>query len=282
MSDKTTRPPLHPMPDDAELQALYREGVDELPSAALDARILKAARAMNAERSADKKRAASRRNSWWKNWLLPVSVTAVAVLGVSLSLRVIDEQTTLEAARMASEAPPATQRNDSANRNAAALESERPAGSEKKESAAKAIAPRPEEALAVGSAALADRAGTAAEGRLGALAPPVAPPAAAPSAVPSSPTPASAVDSRQAFERRRSDQPAGNLAAPSLKKSAASPDTAEADSTNASTASNESTPEKWLDEIRALRRSGRLAEAATQLDRFRQRYPDYRLPADLK
>lgn len=41
-------------------------------------------------------------------------------------------------------------------------------------------------------------------------------------------------------------------------------------------------PEKWLEQIEALRKQGRLEEAKTSLAHFRQRYPDYPLPAGLK
>lgn len=41
-------------------------------------------------------------------------------------------------------------------------------------------------------------------------------------------------------------------------------------------------PEKWLERIEDLRRQGRLDEAKTSLAEFRKRYPDYRLPDNLK
>lgn len=41
-------------------------------------------------------------------------------------------------------------------------------------------------------------------------------------------------------------------------------------------------PEAWLEEIRSLRRQGRLAEAERSLREFRAAYPDYRLPEDLR
>jgi hypothetical protein len=42
------------------------------------------------------------------------------------------------------------------------------------------------------------------------------------------------------------------------------------------------TPEQWLEDIRRLRREGREPEAQAQLAAFRQAYPDYRLPEDMK
>ena len=41
-------------------------------------------------------------------------------------------------------------------------------------------------------------------------------------------------------------------------------------------------PEAWLQRVRDLRAAGRDAEAVQSLARFRQRYPDFPLPADLK
>jgi resuscitation-promoting factor RpfA len=41
-------------------------------------------------------------------------------------------------------------------------------------------------------------------------------------------------------------------------------------------------PERWLARILVLRRQGSVAEAHVQLARFKQRYPDYPLPAELK
>ncbi len=41
-------------------------------------------------------------------------------------------------------------------------------------------------------------------------------------------------------------------------------------------------PEAWLQRIRELRAAGRETEAAQSLARFRQRYPDFPLPTDMK
>jgi hypothetical protein len=40
-------------------------------------------------------------------------------------------------------------------------------------------------------------------------------------------------------------------------------------------------PERWIEEIRELRRRGRATEAEASLKAFRERYPDYALPDDL-
>ena len=42
------------------------------------------------------------------------------------------------------------------------------------------------------------------------------------------------------------------------------------------------TPEKWLEDIRALKRQGKTADAERELAELKKRYPDYRLPEDLR
>jgi hypothetical protein len=49
-----------------------------------------------------------------------------------------------------------------------------------------------------------------------------------------------------------------------------------------SEAGERTTPERWLQDIRKLRTEGKAAEAERELDEFRKRYPDYRLPEDLQ
>ncbi len=47
-------------------------------------------------------------------------------------------------------------------------------------------------------------------------------------------------------------------------------------------ASDEKSPERWIVEIRALKRIGRTPAAEAMLIEFRKRFPDYKLPDDLK
>jgi len=44
----------------------------------------------------------------------------------------------------------------------------------------------------------------------------------------------------------------------------------------------ERTPEKWLEDIRKLKIEGKTAEVERELGEFKKRYPDYRLPEDLR
>jgi hypothetical protein len=50
----------------------------------------------------------------------------------------------------------------------------------------------------------------------------------------------------------------------------------------ASPAAIKRTPERWLDEIRLLKLDGNTADAQRELEEFKDRYPDYRVPDDLR
>lgn len=79
---------MKPTLTDDKIAATYRAAAQALPGAELDARILAAARQQLADRRQEKKRTGG---DGWRRWRIPVSVTAVAVLGVSLSFRVSEE-----------------------------------------------------------------------------------------------------------------------------------------------------------------------------------------------
>jgi hypothetical protein len=44
----------------------------------------------------------------------------------------------------------------------------------------------------------------------------------------------------------------------------------------------ERSPGTWLEDIRKLKAQGRTAEVERELAEFKRRYPDYRLPEDLR
>jgi len=50
----------------------------------------------------------------------------------------------------------------------------------------------------------------------------------------------------------------------------------------AASEAKERTPEKWLEDIRRIKSEGKATEAERELAEFRKRYPDYRLPEDLR
>lgn len=279
-------------PDDSELQALYRaaaQAAGDEPDARLDARILAAARAASSERQARRQRPPA---AWWKRWLVPVSVTAVAVLGVSLSFRVNEEQAALEAARQVSEAVTARQAPPAATTarpepaplpvSPPTLLRAKPAAESPAPPAAELPPPRaPRDLPAEVGAASEEKARRE-----------LAPSAPAPAAFGQARSPTlddrassaakAAAELRESSARRsraiESDQALGASApASGLNRQSLTPPRQNEEAT-----ALEASPERWLEKIRALRRANRLAEALQELDRFRQRYPDFALPDDLK
>jgi outer membrane biosynthesis protein TonB len=222
---------------DPRVSNRYRELGAEEPPRALDEAIL----------------AASRRpaRSWTQRWALPLSLAAVVVLSVTVTLRIQQEQPALES--------PAEVR---------APVSKEAAQKQEKEKADKPL-PRKEPApfqpapqmrapaVAEPPAKVRDevQAGTAAKAAAVAPAPAAAP--ASPAAVPAS---------RAA--REAESGAAGALAPQAAPEQALSKRAAE-------------TPERELERIAQLRRDGRHEEADKALAEFRKRHPDYRIPPEM-
>lgn len=279
------------MPQDALLARLYREQTDSAaqPPAALDARILAAARAAAASRPAP------RALPWWRRFAVPISVAAVLVVSATLTLMVHEERAKLEAPPpAAAPAPvpaPSTQAADTAavrpqeaapagqpgaasplpraatpqpqTRRQDVAREAKPAPEPRAEPPAAAVAPPPAAAPAapLGEAFPATRPAPQSEGRILS-----APMREAPSASPSA----------------REEEGAGGVVSPAMRaktREALAPGSA-AKSEAADAAQR--APEDWLRQIRELRRAGREAEWRAELARFRARYPDYALPADLR
>ena len=294
-------PPQPELPDSAasEFQALYREAAHAEPDAMLDRRILDAARAELRGAGAAKAR---RQPPWWQGWLPAASALALALVGVSVTWRVMDQQESdlrreMKAAEAVRERPVAA-----------------PAGVAPAQGAAeaspvpRAAAPLAEQKRRAESTALKD-------------APPRVPEPAAASA-PAAPAPAAPVapmppgiadealkksvrsEKEDLRERRDASAAAGAAAGAAAsparqagkleagRPGAASRNEAAADSAGAPAAGSAAKsaaapavdgpgPEVWLKQIRELRAAGRSAEAAQSLARFRARYPDYALPDDL-
>lgn len=260
----------------SELHALYQKNVGAEPDLLLDRRVLDAARAeLQNDRLADSKR----RTPWWKAWLLPVSVAAVAVLGLSVTLRVMDDQErqlreTMAVAERAPEAvtkvlpverPVVTKPSINAPESKAAsprLESravQRAPATTEKSRAEKAPDAR---VLPAQPGALRDEAVAA-----GAVAQSVekAQTPALPMAAPAPMATAKALKKREDAEGRRE------------AAFASTPNKAEAKA-----ADDAATPEAWLKHVRELQAAGRSTEAAQSLARLRARYPDFVLPDDLR
>lgn len=288
--------------DEQRLAALYREASRAEPGPGLDRRILDAARAAVAAKARPRK-------PWWKNLLVPVSVAAVAVLGVSLTLRVVDEEE--RQLRQERRAPPAAERAAPAKADAPVMAPAVPppaaeprhkaagSGEEKRAPAKPAVEraakpfPATPRAADEGDAAvpappplepITSRGVPAPAGAVGAmraepeakiLAPPMIPaPAAAPMQAPER---MKKQAQSRALETQREIGSGNSLR---LREDRAAP--AAKDEAGSAVATDPATPEAWLSAIRELRASGYSVEAAQSLARFRQRYPDYPLPEDLK
>lgn len=261
------------------LHALYRDAAGDEPAPALDRAILDAARAEVRPGGASK-----RRTPWWKRWLPATAALAVAVMGLSLTWRVMDEQERRLREEMA--APKAA--HDSAEQAPAA---ERPIAAPRlPDAAAPAVATtrRDEPAATIDAPPRVS----------GSLATPAPAPAAEP--VPREALKKSRrAESEQMPERRDVDaaaesvaggmRQAGKLEAKSLGAASgadeAAPNLARPATQPASVpavpVADAATPDAWLKRIRELRAAGRHAEALQSLARFRLRYPEFALPDDL-
>ena len=287
-------PPTSDVPEStvSELHALYHEAAGAEPSPMLDRSILDAAHFELRAVAATKSR---RHPPWWKGWLTAASAIAVAVLGLSLTWRVMDEQER----HLREEARAASGMRESADKaagNAAAAkrstETETPpsinaqapaaAKSHRVESQAAQDSPAAMQEPAAQPAAAAEprpflapqetaRMEAAAAGSLTRSTPaPAALPAPAADTVKSSKRGEAnelreRPDARSAFDAGSgAEKAAGSVARPFARL-----------------ADDGATPEAWLKHIRELRAAGRSAEAEQSLARFRARYPDLVLPDDL-
>lgn len=225
---------------------LYRQAATEMPSATLDARIQQAAR---------------RHISTGKpRWMLPLSAAAAVLLAFGVLLEMqqqgitpvpvepMDEASSTAAPAIAPEVPqaqdaPKEYRNDSAP---AAETLQRETRADPRES--KKAEPFP-------------------------ASPPAQPPAS-PSANPAVSRPDAA---QQKAQTPRQDGTTG-----AMPQQAPAPSTPAADATMGEESAAIRAPEDWLARIRELRAQGRSEDAARELRIFREHYPDYPLPQDLR
>jgi len=266
------------LPRDAELSALYRAAAEALPPPALDRSILAAAQAAVKPVTP----AVGRSRPWWLRFAAPMGVFATLVLTVTVVMLVEHEQEDL------------LPRGDDAPAAASApLQSVEP--EQKKEKAAAEAMPQRLQAPATKSAAAPEAAAPAVAGSV--APPPVERRSAAGAAADAAtsrdeakefaPAPAAPAPSAQpaASPGELSSRPAAAPPAPLLERAAPmskSMERAARGSVNLSADQVQRSPEAWLAEIRRLRTEGREAEAREQLERFRQAYPDFVLPADLR
>jgi hypothetical protein len=242
----------------SELHALYREAATEEPGPLLDRNILDAARAEVQPAIAPR-----RQRPRWQSWFAATSAVAVAVLGLSLTWRVMDEQEqALRQEISAGQAAP-----DTVSRSAPA---EVPPAAKPSRNAQ---APAVDAAVVRSKAAAPALDATVAQSKPGAPTPAPAPAPAEPLAFPGAPA-ASAPAEASAQKSRRAEADQMRETRDASAASSAAPASALGKLTVAA-------PEAWLQQIRELRAAGRIAEAAQSLARFRGRYPDFVLPDDL-
>ncbi len=281
----------------SELQALYREAAHAEPDAMLDRKILDAARA---ELRGAGKTKARRMPPWWKGWLPAASALAIALVGLSITWRVMDQQERdLRQEMKAAEGV--------RERSVEAAGGAGPA-----QGAADAV-PLPPAPAPVAAKDRRVESTTLREAPPGATGPAAMPASAVPAPMaPMAPVVADEAvkksgpaENKELREQRdvapvmgdvsgkarqaaklEAGGPAsgssGATAAESLAVPAAKPVEAKSAVGSVSQAPPDAaTPQAWLQQIRELRAAGRDAEAAQSLARFRARYPDFALPDDL-
>jgi hypothetical protein len=234
-----------------DLSRLYRDAARPEPPRALDDAILAAARRATGERPQNLR--SSRR------WSVPFALAATVVLSVSITTLVYEERQPGDVSAPASGAAPASPAAESAAAQPRPQSAEplakpayQPAPPARRDAAAALSSPAPEnkaaqpvfQAAPAPPAAIANHAAAPAGSLMGGVGA-------------TSPAPGM-------LEKR---------ARSSLNREEAVADTLDG---------NEHAPERWIADIRELKRAGRATEAADRLVEFRKRFPSYQLPDDLK
>ena len=263
-------------PGDDELSRRYRALAREEPAAQIDAAILAASR-----------RAVGARPGGARRWAGPVSIAAVLVLGIGVTLRMQQERPGIETSAPMSEyqMPEARPEPRQLDADTAKLAAPTPVPAP----LAKQATPKP--VRVAPQSRLADAAPAAPP----APAPTAPPPAAATMAVPPAqsiaprattvPAPPAAAalsrrdpapeqTSRDAIAERGARDASGEAAvAPRAKREAG-----RANEARALGAAQSESPADMLERIAKLRGEARHAEADKALEEFRGRYPEYRIP----
>ncbi len=280
---------------DSELSQAYREAKHPEPSPALDARILAAAQAAVAPQ---------RRRPAWFGWAVPLSTTAVLVLGISLLFRMqLEAPETMREdmpplPALESDANPDTNPDASPAKSSSAAPAARSAApaaqamAERKADRTPA-APKPRPAPTVVSAvsksaaneaeAASDASVPAAVEARAAIAPMLPPRPSSVTDGVAAPAPAAATGASLAKEYTiRAER---ETAAKSLNPSAAPASAARLKQSmsrmQAAPPLMES-PEQWVESIRKLLREGQIEAARKSLEDLQKRYPDFLLPPDLE
>lgn len=277
-----------PDPGTDRLRSLYREAATDEPGPALDRFVLEAARSeLDAVRAAR-----SRPAPWWKSWLPATTAIAAVLIGVSVTWRVMDEQERrLRQEMNAAEAPERAAPSKADSGAAADAVPATPARARRAEDAVRDLAPP--------AAPVSAAPATGVEAQAFPATPPTA---VRPSAEPESKKPrpmeidalrerrdagvasdaatGTASNAPAAAARQAGKLEAGTPGLGATGEAAAGPSPRPAAKFLAAPAADPAAG-AWLRQIRELRAAGRSAEAAQSLARFRARYPDFPVPADL-
>jgi hypothetical protein len=282
-----------PQHKDQDLSRVYSEGAWPEPSRQIDDAILEASR-----------RAARARHPVLHRWGPPFALAATVVVGVSLALLVTERQSVRDMSDyFRSSEPEAPKPGPQRRREAAApaAPASRADAAPKVQSPSRELfdspmGPGSPEPKPAAPAAKAPAPAAKAPAPLAKIAPPAA--KSAPLAAPAAkagpgaraqsqalPGPAAPPDPQRV--QRELDQLQQNREARAAAPAAASPATSSSASVSelrdlAAGPAAARSPESWLDDIRKLRTQGRSADAARELAEFKKRYPDFRVPEDLR
>jgi resuscitation-promoting factor RpfA len=271
---------------DAPLSRAYREAAHPEPSPALDARILEAARQAVA-------RPAARKHSRWSAWAVPLSTTAVLVLGLTLLFEMQRQAPDSMAPPGALDYPAPGEMGGAVPQPA---EPTMPRRGGAQEVPVQQLPVPQGEAMdrAEGLGGVAEQAPAAAPERRGGEQRPGGPMAAEPQPFPaqagaSSTQPAAKAEAR-AMPAPMADQSTADSAAappaiftvPDREQAPAAPFSQTERTRKAVAAPVPQGPEHWVEKIRKLLREGRLEEARKELEKLQQTHPGFALPEDLK
>jgi len=250
------------MEDDKDVSRRYRELGREKPPPSLDARIRAEARSALETHAAPLVAPTGRRR-----WYFPVAAAAVIVLAVAVATQVEREQPAEPVAAAPEAAKEAVveqkQKNEEATPRRQAPKVEAKPDQRAQESLAKRAEPRPfaeqpKDQAAPPPAAAGERGSGVERSR----------------------------DEFSRYNRDRQERPAASptaVAPQAETRSAEASSKLRADSASgaaAGAAVTFQTPEAWLVHIQALRQAGSDDEADRQLEAFRKRYPDYKIPPE--
>ena len=291
-----------PKPSDPHLSQAYREAAHPEPSPSLDARILEAARQAVAE---DRGRKQARKPSRWLAWAVPLSTTAVLVLGLTLLFEVQRQAPEYMEPPGARDSAASVETREIIPQPAEPTQPQRNANQEEVAKQAEAMDSAASLGDLAGQAPAATQERGAAEQRATVSAAPAAPIAAEPQPFPAqagavSAPPAAKVEAqampapmadRNAAEAVSSQAspaatlraaPPAALSAPAQESASSVPFSQAVSKRKAVSVPPTEGPEQRVETIRRLLREGRLDDARTELEKLRRDYPGFALPEDLK